>query len=246
MNAYSEILDGSCKHVALLEQFDTPTLCNAIERFKIRSRTEGFTNQSIGEIIPLRKTFIGFASTGKISSAQPADGDSEIVARKYFESLAKTMKPAFAVIEDIDPQPIGSFWGEVNVAAHRALGCIGVVTSGGVRDLNEVSQVGFGYYANCVVVSHAYVHLVDYNCPVTVGGLRVNPGDLIAADQHGVLKIPIEVVPKLVDECRKTMAAEFPILQKCNQAIMNGTLISVDEIMEQRKRMYHMRNSDTL
>ena len=246
MNSYQKRPDEIAKEIALLEQFDTPTLCNTIERFQIRSRAEGFANSSIREIIPHGKTFIGFACTGKISTAIPAEGDSEKVARKYFEALAQTPKPAFAVIEDVDQETVGSFWGEVNVAVHRAMGCVAVVTNGGVRDLKEVSEAGFGYYAGSVVVSHAYVHVEDHNCQVTIGGLRIEPGDLIAADQHGILNIPLETVPELVAACRKTLAAEFPILQGCRKAILSGTHLSVDELMELRKKMYRLRVSDTL
>ena len=83
------------------------------------------------------------------------------------------------VIEDLDyPNPAGSFWGEVNASVYKALGAAGTITNGGVRDLPEVRPTGFHFFSCCVLVSHAYVHVVDCGVPVTVGGLTVRPGDL--------------------------------------------------------------------
>jgi regulator of RNase E activity RraA len=104
-----------------------------------------------------------------------------------------------AVIHDLDRPVIGSFWGEVNANIHKALGCVGTVTDGSVRDLDEVRELGFHFFANCVTVSHAYVHLVEVDIPVKVGALVVKPGDLIMGDKHGVISIPLEIakdIPK--------------------------------------------------
>ena len=79
------------------------------------------------------------------------------------------------VIEDLDyPNPIGSYWGEVNGSIYKGMGCVGLVTNGGVRDLDEVVETGFQFFASCVLVSHAYVHLEEVGTPVSVGGLTVS------------------------------------------------------------------------
>ncbi|UCF94601.1 MAG: RraA family protein, partial [Desulfobacterales bacterium] len=98
-----------------------------------------------------------------------------------------------AVLHDIDDPVIGSFWGEVNANIHRALGCVGAVTDGSVRDLDEVEALGFQFFSGCITVSHAYVHMVDMGAPVKVGGLVVKPGDLLMGDKHGVISIPREI-----------------------------------------------------
>ena len=88
-------------------------------------------------------------------------------------------------MHDLDyPNPVGSFWGEVQSNIHNRLGCVGTVTDGGVRDLDEMRAAGFFAFASEVLVSHAYVHLVDVSVPVTVGGLTVHPGDIVMGDQH--------------------------------------------------------------
>jgi regulator of RNase E activity RraA len=119
------------------------------------------------------------------------------------------------VMQDIDAKPIGSFWGEVNGNIHKALGCLGVITNGGVRDMNEVRAMGFQYLANTVLVSHAYVHLVEIDVPVTVGGLVVNPGDIIHADQHGAQVIPYEIAAQIPEAVAKIAASERKIIDVC-------------------------------
>jgi regulator of RNase E activity RraA len=106
--------------------------------------------------------------------------------------------PRVVVVEDMDDQPgLGSFWGEVNGNLHRALGCVGVVTNGGVRDLEEVEAMRFHFFAEHIAVSHACVHIVEAGTPVRVGGLTVRPGDLLHGDRHGVTNIPWELAARI-------------------------------------------------
>jgi regulator of RNase E activity RraA len=88
-------------------------------------------------------------------------------------------------------------WGEVQSNIFKALGCAGAITDGCVRDLKEVRELGFHFFARGPGVSHAYVHVISAGEPVTIGGLTVHPGDLVHADQHGVLLIPIAIAPEL-------------------------------------------------
>ena len=75
--------------------------------------------------------------------------------------------------------------------------------------------MGFHFFASQVIVSHAYVHLVDFGIPVKIGGVVVHPGDLIHADKHGVLMVPKEVVPELPEAVRKIEAKERRIIDHC-------------------------------
>jgi len=214
-----------------LKNFDTPTISNAIEVFNLRSRIEGFMGPDIKCFLPIKKPIIGYASTVKISSLNPPKKNQRNLELQYYKIVRNTPKPTFAVVEDIDSPAIGSYWGEIKVSIHKALGCIGTITNGGVRDLTEVEKMGFGYFANCVLVSHGYVHIVDYNCPVKVGGLLIKPGDLLCADMHGVISIPLSIAPKLAQICQKIQYSEKPVLEKCRQYFTQG-LISINEIKE--------------
>jgi regulator of RNase E activity RraA len=86
------------------------------------------------------------------------------------------------VVQDLDkPSVIGSLWGEVNSNTHRALGCVGTITDGSIRDLDEMTNAGFKALARRLCVGHAWVCPVRWGCAVEVFGQRIEPGQLIAA-----------------------------------------------------------------
>lgn len=198
-----------------LRQEPTPSVANAIETFNIRSRSEGFTSSAIRCILPEVGPMIGYAATAKIRSAkQPAPGEA-VPRREMWEHILSLPAPRVVVIQDLDDEPVGSFWGEVQANIHKALGCVGVVTNGGVRDLDEVREVGFALFAGHIHVSHAYVHVVEVGTPVEVGGLTVHPGDLLLGDQHGVIQIPHEIAADVPAGARQVEARERRIIELC-------------------------------
>jgi regulator of RNase E activity RraA len=179
-----------------LRRITSPTIANAIETFNVRPRNEGFMDSSVRAIFPELATMAGYAVTAKVAAREKPQGGPR--PWEMWDAMAQVPKPRIVVIEDLDyPDPVGSYWGEVNGSIYQGLGALGTVTNGGVRDLEEVRATGFQFFASCVLVSHAYVHLVEVATPVSVGGLTVRPGDLLHADQHGVTSIPIEIAREL-------------------------------------------------
>jgi 4-hydroxy-4-methyl-2-oxoglutarate aldolase len=107
------------------------------------------------------------------------------------------------VVQDLDkPRVLGSAWGEVSANMFRALGCVGTITDGAIRDLDEMTNAGFKALARRLCVGHAHVHPVRWNCEVEVFGRKVSPGDLIHADKHGFMVIPPEDQPRLLEAAR--------------------------------------------
>ena len=199
-----------------LRQLNTPTISNAIEIFKIRPRSEGFMDASIRCIFPEMGVMVGYACTATIAAREPAPPDLQVSRFEQWDNVLSIPAPRVMVIHDLDDPPaVGSYWGEVQSNIYRALGCIGTVTDGSVRDLDEVRELGFHFFAAHVSVSHAYVHLVDFGQPVKVGGLTVHPGDLIHADQHGVLVIPHQVARYVVNAAAWVEQAERQIIDYC-------------------------------
>jgi 4-hydroxy-4-methyl-2-oxoglutarate aldolase len=205
-----------------LTQFDSPTVSNAIEFFGMRPRTEGCMRPTIRKVFEDNRRIVGYAATAKISAMTPPTDAQKKLASQYYGRVQAAPKPTLAVLQDVDPMPTGSFWGEVQASVHRALGCAGVVTNGGVRDLEEVQAIGFEYFAACRLVSHAYVHVEAVDCPVEVGGLTVHPGDLLHADRHGVILIPSAVAPHLAEACRAAQYAEVPAISNCRAHFAKG------------------------
>ena len=206
----------SAEEIQALKRYSSPTLANAIELFDLRPRNSGFMSPEIHCILPDLGVMVGFASTATIRAEQPASAGNQASRYEYWKRVLRVPAPRVAVIQDLDqPAAAGSFWGEVNGNIHRALGCVGTVTNGGVRDLDEVRSLGFHLFASDVVVSHAYIHIVEIGIPVRVGGVVVNPGDLIHADQHGVLIIPQEIVRELPEAVKKVDTKERAIIDLC-------------------------------
>jgi 4-hydroxy-4-methyl-2-oxoglutarate aldolase len=195
-----------------LRRITTPTIANAIETFRVRPNSEGFMDHSIRCMFPELGPMAGYAVTAKISARERSN--AALPPWDMWATMESVPGPRVVVIEDLDyPAPIGSYWGEVNGSIYKGLGCAGVVTNGGVRDLDEVRATGFHFFASCVLVSHAYVHLVDVGIPVRVGGLAVQPGDLIHADQHGVCSIPAECARDVLKAAENLEKVERRIIE---------------------------------
>lgn len=201
-------LDALCK-------ITSPTIANAIELFNIRPRNVGFMTPDIRCILPELGIMAGYAVTCTIMADQAAPPGREVSRPDWWDYLAQIPEPRVVVVQDLDRQPVGSLWGEVNGSIHKALGCVGTVTDGGVRDLDEVRAMGFHCFASCVLVSHAYVHLVDFGTPVKVGGMVVKAGDILHGDQHGVCSIPVDIAAQIPDAVAKVEARERPIIEAC-------------------------------
>jgi regulator of RNase E activity RraA len=117
-------------------------------------------------------------------------------------------------VQDLDDPPgHGAMWGEVMATIFQTLGCAGVVTNGCVRDLNEARDMGFSFFARSACVSHAYMHVEEVGVPLSIGGQTVCPGDLIHADQHGVLLVPHEVAAALPAAAEELIEREQALIR---------------------------------
>jgi 4-hydroxy-4-methyl-2-oxoglutarate aldolase len=202
--------------LAKLRTYTTPTLANAVETFNVRPRTAGFMTSEIRCFFPELGPMVGYAFTATCRATTPPPPDAARLRFEMWRALEEVPPPRIIVLQDLDTPPgVGAYWGEVQSNIHRALGCIGTVTNGSVRDLDEVRALRFHFFAACVAVSHAYVHLVDFGRPVEVGGLTVRPGDLLHGDQHGVLSIPLEIADRLEEGVAKVEREEREIITYC-------------------------------
>ena len=198
-----------------LTAFDTPTICNALERLAPKTQGRGYTTQPFVCGFPQMKPVVGYARTAAIRSAQPhALSASALLALQddYYRSIDAGPRPSVVVIQDLDTTPgYGAFWGEVQSAIHVGLGARGLITNGSVRDLDQWAP-GFQFLAGQISASHAYAKPVSVGGEVDVFGLHVRPGDLIHADRHGAVIVPPGLVRALPDAAREVAAREAKIL----------------------------------
>ena len=200
--------------LATLRAVDTPTICNAIEAVEGTRRSTGFTHHPVVAVDPTLPPMVGYARTARIRAAEPPEPAPDRVRAmrlEYYEYIAGS-GPAVVVIEDADwPQPVGAFWGEVNVAIHKGFGVAGAITNGLVRDLGMLDPE-FQVLASAIGPSHAFVHVVEFDCPVRVFGLDIRPGDLVHADRHGAVVVDPAVAPRLPDGIDLVLRKEKPVL----------------------------------
>jgi regulator of RNase E activity RraA len=186
--------------IQTLTQWDTPTICNALEIVAPERRGYGYTTEPLVALDPDLPPICGHARTATIRAEQPTSRpDAEIAELRlsYYEYVASQPGPTIAVIQDLDPVPgFGAFWGEVQTNIHKGLGVLGAVTNGSFRDVTD-SAPGFSLFGGKVGPSHAFVHLVDIKQQVTIYGLTVAHNDIIHADRHGAVMVPADAVAKL-------------------------------------------------
>ena len=202
--------------IKLIGEMQTCAVSNAIDDLNVRSRTEGFMLPDIKSMFPGMVAMACHAVTALIKASTPPSENMNFSRVTWVDEILKIPAPRVIVMKDLDhPNVIGSFWGEVQSAIHTALDCVGVVTDGGVRDLDEMQEYGFNAFATTQLVSRANVHLVEANIPVTIGGVTVSPGDILLGDKHGVISIPKEVVEDLPAAIAKVEAGEKEIIDVC-------------------------------
>lgn len=196
-----------------LRQFDTPTIANAIELFEVRPCNQGFMDGRIGAMFPDLPPAVGFAATASFrSDAPPVGGDAYGDLLRQVEVFEELPGPPMVVFQDLDDPPVGATFGEVMCSVYKAFGAVGLVTSGGGRDLEQVRKLGFPVFAGSTICAHGYCHMLHLGLPVRVGGLTVRQGELLHGDANGVLAVPREIASELPGVASEFVAAERIIL----------------------------------
>jgi regulator of RNase E activity RraA len=199
-----------------LQSIDTPTVCNLVEIVAPERRGFGYTVRHLHCPFPELPPIVGFAKTVtfKAKDAVPL-GEAGYMQKRldYLDYVASSPQPGIMVMEDLDGEHVGygAFWGEVQSNVHKALGCLGVVTNGSVRDIPAIAP-GFQMLAGSIVPSHAYVHVVDFGIDVTVHGMAVKSGDLVHADRHGAVVVPTDKIDAMQATLGVVSAREAKII----------------------------------
>ncbi len=198
-----------------LKRWNTPTIYNGWEQITLSDvAADAFNLEETRDFMPQMGPMVGYAVTLIVEPSNHAHKSQPNAWAEYRRYVSEQPGPKIVVIQDLDkPRVIGSFWGEVNSNAHRALGCVGTITDGAIRDLDEMTNAGFKAIARRLCVGHAHVTPVQWGCEVEVFGRIVRPGQLIHADKHGFLVVPAEDEAKLLD------AAIFMDENECNTVI---------------------------
>jgi 4-hydroxy-4-methyl-2-oxoglutarate aldolase len=233
-----------------LKRWNTPTIYNGWEQIThMDVAQDGFNLEECQDFMPHIGPMIGYAVTVIIEPSNPKHKLSGLDATdQYRQYIASQQGPKIVVVQDLDkPRVIGSFWGEVNSNTHRALGCVGTITDGAIRDLDEMNNAGFKAIARRLCVGHAHVIPVAWNCAVKVFGRHIQPGQLIHADKHGFLVIPKEDESHLLDavrfmdenECETVISSARGAYGKSTSDILNDLRSAGEAFQMAIKQHFH-------
>jgi 4-hydroxy-4-methyl-2-oxoglutarate aldolase len=213
-----------------LKRWNTPTICNGWEQITQHDTgRDGFNIEETTDFMPQMGPMVGYAVTLIIEPGNRIHKQKPEAWEAYREYIASVPGPKIVVVQDLDkPTVYGSFWGEVNSNVHKALGCVGTITDGSIRDVDEMCNAGFKALARRLSVSHAFSIPVEWNCEVEVFGRKIQPGQLIHADKHGFIVIPDEDQENLLDaaifmdnnECNTIIAAARSAAGKSSEQIL--------------------------
>lgn len=216
-----------------LKRWNTPTIYNGWEQITASDpAADGFNLEPLHDHMPQMGPMIGYAVTVTIQPSQKTHKQRLPNAwSEYRRYIAAQPGPKIVVVQDLDkPQAFGSFWGEVNANTHRALGCVGTIVDGAIRDVDEMCNAGFKGLARTLCVGHAHSWPISWGEPVEVFGRRIEPGQLIHADKHGFLAIP------KADEAHLLDAALFMDRNECETVIAAARNVagkSMAEVLDQ-------------
>ena len=198
-----------------LRSIDTPTVCNLLEIVAPERRGFGYTVRHLHCPFPDLPPMVGFAKTVTMRAQDRVPlGEAGYMNKRldYLDYVASQPQPGIAVIQDLDDiVGFGAFWGEVQTNIHKALGCLGTITNGSIRDIPQVAP-GFQMLAGSIAPSHAFVHVVDFGANVNIHGMAVKSGDLIHADRHGAVVVPLNTIDGMKDAAPKLAAKEAQII----------------------------------
>jgi 4-hydroxy-4-methyl-2-oxoglutarate aldolase len=197
-----------------LRRIDSPTIANAIEVFRVRPRVQGYAGWHLRCAFPELGSTVGYAVTCTADTTTEVRTEERGLLRLW-AALEASPKPVVLVIKDIGPERSRSaHMGEVMATTAKALGAVGCVSDGGLRDVVEVRALGgFQYFCPGFVVSHGNPFILDVDVPVTLDGMAIQPGNLLHGDSNGVLVIPDAVARQVATEAEHVRAAEREVLE---------------------------------
>jgi len=181
-----------------LKEFDTALLANTIGCVDSTPVHEFYMGGSIASVTPTLGPTVGVAMTCEVDSSSP---DNVADWEPYYEQIRemeKSKEPIVWVAKCVGSRPDHEcVLGDGMAKILSCAGCVGIVTDGGVRDVEGLLTVPFAAYSRGRTIHHTAVRFPRINIPIEIGGITVKPGDIIHANSGGVIKLPRKNLGKL-------------------------------------------------
>ena len=194
--------------VLKLQEFDTPTIANGLELLGVRDPSAGYTGPDVRALMPQLGHRIGIAVTARMDTTSPGTDNPPSMFHDWLRLIQAASKsdpsqtvPVFAVMESVGLRPRYTVTIGDNMATLMKLaGAVAFVTNGSIRDLEGVTATPMPCWAAGLSPMHGRLRWLDLNSPVVIDGMTVRPGDIIVADENGVVCIPPEVADQVYDK----------------------------------------------
>ena len=222
-----------------LKQFDTPSITNVVATYPGNPLCLGlynpwsenwYTDQTIRCMYPELGRLAGYAVTCVYGLPDP--GYTRLSFADVIDALEASPKPTILVLQQKFPPAIAGKVGLAGgnmVSAMKAVGCVGLISNGPSRDLDEVRPLGFQYMLTGVTAGHGAMAVQAINVPVSVGGMDVAPGEIIHMDENGAVKFPAARLADVLRNARALQqeeAARMAALQRATSAAEIRAILS--------------------
>lgn len=195
--------DGDLLEIA---RWNTCTIYNGWEAVTRKNHMECRTNwEDVTDYTPHVKSAVGYAVTVEYRT-----DDEEFQAshpdnlKQWFEFIASIPGPKVIMCKDINaPQIRGATTGELMTSVYKNLGCVGIVTDGAVRDVDEANATGFKMLAKRIMVGHGYSCPVRWGHEIELLGSRVKTGDLVHIDKYGYICLDEDEQANILEAARR-------------------------------------------
>jgi 4-hydroxy-4-methyl-2-oxoglutarate aldolase len=201
-----------------LEKIDTPTITNVVASYpksdncmKLYDAWYGqwYTDTTIKCVYPEMGPKVGYVAT--VVFCEESSKYTGVDRWALPDHFNDTKKPVVLVAEQQFPLELANrvgLFGEMMTTQYKALGVVGVVTNGPMRDIDAIKPLGVQYYCTGVTPAHGDMMIKSVGQPVSVGGMVVMPGEMVHMDLHGVVKFPAEEMGEILKRAKKLLEME--------------------------------------
>lgn len=201
-----------------LRQYDTPSITNVVATYPgtplclslYNPWTENwYTDMSIRTMYPELGPLVGYAVTCVYGLPDP--NFKSLTFMDVVDALDASPKPTILVMQQKFPPELANKVGLAGgnmVSAMKALGCLGLISNGPSRDIDEVRPMGFQYMLSGITPGHGAQAVQAVNVPVHVAGMDVAPGEIIHMDENGACKFPANKLAQVLENVKKLRIEE--------------------------------------